>query len=104
MAKISQELENNIIKDYQDGLSMDNVASKYSINRKTVAAALKRNNIQARSNKINSRKYIHDFNYFETIDTEEKAYWLGFIYADGYISIRKGKDFTDYKLGIAIST
>ena len=25
-------------------------------------------------------------NIFETIDTEEKAYWLGFLYADGYIS------------------
>lgn len=104
MAKINQELENNIIKDYQDGLSMDKIAAKYSINRKTVAAALKRNNIQARTNKINSRKYIHDFDYFEIIDTEEKAYWLGFIYADGYISIHKNKGYTEYKLGIAIST
>lgn len=24
-------------------------------------------------------------NYFENIDTNEKAYWLGFLYADGYI-------------------
>lgn len=27
-----------------------------------------------------------NYNYFDCIDTEEKAYWLGFIYADGYIS------------------
>lgn len=26
------------------------------------------------------------YDYFETIDTEDKAYWLGFIYADGNIS------------------
>lgn len=25
-------------------------------------------------------------NIFDSIDSEEKAYWLGFIYADGYIS------------------
>ena len=31
---------------------------------------------------------MHKFNhnYFKTIDTEEKAYILGFLYADGYNS------------------
>lgn len=31
------------------------------------------------------RKHIFNEDYFEVIDTEEKAYWLGFIAADGYI-------------------
>lgn len=29
-------------------------------------------------------KYEKDINYFSCINTEEKAYILGFIYADGY--------------------
>ena len=29
--------------------------------------------------------------HFENIDTEEKAYWLGFLYADGYISSNEDK-------------
>lgn len=32
-----------------------------------------------------SKKYSFNENYFETIDSEEKAYWLGFLYADGYV-------------------
>lgn len=32
-----------------------------------------------------ARKYNYNDNYFENIDTEEKAYWLGFIAADGSI-------------------
>ena len=34
---------------------------------------------------------------FETIDTEEKAYWLGFMYADGYIGASR------YSVGINLS-
>jgi len=38
--------------------------------------------------------------YFEEINTKSKAYWLGFLYADGYISnIRKNKIF-GIKIGI----
>lgn len=32
-----------------------------------------------------SRKYLCNFNFFETIDTEAKAYWLGFFAADGCV-------------------
>lgn len=31
-------------------------------------------------------KYNYNQNFFEKIDTEEKAYWLGFLYADGCIT------------------
>jgi hypothetical protein len=34
----------------------------------------------------NSRKYEVDCAYFHKIDSEEKAYWLGFILAEAYIS------------------
>ena len=34
---------------------------------------------------ISNYKYTCNESYFETIDKEEKAYWLGFIYADGNV-------------------
>lgn len=37
-----------------------------------------------------------DRHYFKNIDSEEKAYWLGFIYADGYIC--------NYELGIKLKS
>lgn len=30
-------------------------------------------------------KYHYNKHFFDEIDTEEKAYWLGFFYADGYV-------------------
>jgi len=35
---------------------------------------------------LTRRKYFYNFDYFKKIDTPEKAYWLGFIYADGSVS------------------
>lgn len=34
---------------------------------------------------INNQKYTYYYDVFENIDTEEKAYWLGFLSADGSI-------------------
>ena len=36
-------------------------------------------------------KYYRNSNIFEKIDTEEKAYWLGFLYADGYVDPERGE-------------
>lgn len=43
--------------------------------------------VKNRALKLGVRKPKSTYNrdYFETIDTAEKAYWLGFIYADGYV-------------------
>ena len=45
------------------------------------------------------RRYFNNFNrnLFKTIETEEDAYWLGFILADGYINEDRG--FLNIKLG-----
>ena len=66
-----------IVKEYNDGKSGIEISNKYSISPSYVYKVLKRNNIKSRSNKINSRKYNFNQNYFDTIDTEEKHIGLG---------------------------
>lgn len=48
------------------------------------------------------RKHSVDENFFEVIDTEEKAYWLGFIYADGSVSIHKNTGSMTLEIGLQI--
>jgi len=50
---------------------------------------LKRNNISRRSTQTYTTKYISDEKFFERIDTEEKAYFLGLLYADGNNYVRE---------------
>ena len=45
-----------------------------------------------------TRKHFFNEDYFENIDTEEKAYWLGFIAADGCIV--KSSEYNSYRLYI----
>lgn len=44
-------------------------------------------------------KYYYNSDFFEVIDSEEKAYWLGFIYADGYVNVQDNRHF---ELGIEL--
>lgn len=46
------------------------------------------------------RKYNVDDNYFDNINTEEKAYWLGFLFADGCIHERSGQNRISLVLAI----
>lgn len=58
---------------------------------------------QSRNDHEKSLKYSFNIHYFDVIDSEEKAYWLGFIYADGYIvNAIPGK--THDAFGIALSS
>ena len=42
-------------------------------------------------------------NYFEIIDTYEKAHWLGFLFADGWITIEHKKSGDYYRMGLQLS-
>ena len=91
---------NEAIDLYDQGLSYTEIGKRISVNRKTVSFYLKKNGITPNPK---FSKYIskvpleklrkYDYSYcdhiFDVIDTEEKAYWLGFLYADGYISDAK---------------
>lgn len=97
---LTNEEKSALITDYKRGDSLRSLEKKYHHDRKVLSDILKAENVGIRSNVLNSRKYKHDEAFFEKIDTEEKAYWLGFIYADGFIGSRRGT--ASQKFGITL--
>lgn len=63
-------------------ISLTKLAEREGTTRQTLARHFKELGIEI-INKQNRSKF--DEHIFDVIDTEEKAYWLGFIFADGYI-------------------
>ena len=87
---LSEEEKQNIIIDYQNNISLHELEKKYHHTRSNLSKWLE--TIGIKTTKGNHyRKYFHQEDFFETIDTEEKAYWLGFMFADGYIINNENK-------------
>jgi intein-encoded DNA endonuclease-like protein len=61
------------------------IAKELDLNPTTICRILKRNNINIKGAGYFNRQYEINENFFNTIDNEEKAYFLGFWYADGYV-------------------
>lgn len=76
--KLKEEQVLNIVNLYtKDRKTMQEIADLFNISRTTVFYYLKKFNIPF----IN--KYPVKEDYFDKIDTEDKAYFLGLLYADG---------------------
>lgn len=106
MNKVTEAEKEKYVDLYNKGWSTIKIGKKFQRAPGTIRRHLNNSGIVLRSNRVNSRKYyINNKCYFDSIDTEEKAYLLGFIYADGYITKQKGGENSDYylkRLGVSI--
>ena len=92
------------VKEYIDAynrkeyITLGYLSKKYGMKRNTISKYIK----EAGGTVINKTNWIaFDESVFDVIDTEEKAYWLGFLYADGHLgykhnNIELGIDKLDY--------
>lgn len=91
MIKNYKELNNydkdKIVEYYYKNkdISIDNIALNLNTSNRGISRVLKEKHINTRL----KNRYTLDEHYFDFIDTEAKAYILGFIYADGFVGDEK---------------
>ena len=78
-----RNITNEILELANKGMTATEIAKIFKTSRQVVYRKLKEIGVTI-PNYHNALKF--DNTVFDTIDTEEKAYWLGFLYADGYVS------------------
>ena len=74
-----------ILNEYNAGLSSIFLGKKYKVSPLIIIRTVKEMGTKIRTNKENKTKYTFNHNFFKVIDTSEKAYFLGFILADGHV-------------------
>ena len=76
-----------IIEFYALGNSLINISNKFNCHHETIRKVLIKYNIKCRNSggHGNNRKIFFNQRFFDTIDTEAKAYFLGLLYADGCV-------------------
>jgi hypothetical protein len=77
-----------IIKRYLKGESSEILSSEYKCATSSICRLLKKAKV-TRPMSLSKRRYLINEEYFDKIDTEGKAYFLGLLYADGYNSESK---------------
>lgn len=83
------ELVKNIIHDYLNNNSIEEVGNIYNLHYQTISKILHNNNIDTKENM--KKKYNFNEKYFDEIDNQNKAYFLGFLIADGNVSKTSGR-------------
>lgn len=82
----SEQDNSRIIEMYSNGLSASKIAIEFNVSNSTITNILDLNGLLVRPGWSYSRKYPINEYVFDDLDSELSAYWLGFIYADGYVS------------------
>jgi hypothetical protein len=73
----------HLVRLYQSGLTAKQVGEQLGVSKKTVLKYLQRANVARRPAR---RVYSINEDYFKSVDDHWKAYWLGFMLADGSLS------------------
>lgn len=78
----------DVVREYESGVSAKKIAETHDVDASVIKRILISNNISIRRV---SKKYYFNEAYFQKINSEDKAYFLGLLFADGcnVISERK---------------
>lgn len=88
---LSREQQDQVVEIYKaGGVSTRAAAKQFEVTPPVIQNLLKRRGVTINRDRTQlCRTYKVNHRYFETIDTEEKAYFLGLLYADGNVSSKK---------------
>lgn len=100
--KLSKKRELELCERYINGESASALAPEYEVSISLVAHILRRHGYSTRPHAEARRTYSCNHNFFTNVDNEQKAYCLGFIAADGYITRPQARNSQQLIVSLAV--
>jgi intein/homing endonuclease len=97
---LTQAQINERIFEYYKTKSLIKTAKTFGVSAEAIYQLFTREGIFCFPMEISKRKYKFNENVFDNIDTDQKAYWLGFIAADGCVFHRNKSESPQLQIGI----
>lgn len=86
----SEDQKQYIKKEYvEKDKTLKELANQFQVQPKSIRNLLRKMDVEITNKKI--RDYPRDSNFFNKIDTPDKAYWLGMLYADGTVAMKSNQ-------------
>ena len=84
-SKLTDKQKIEIVEKYSTGkYTCASLGREYCVSGSSINSLLRRRNVAINSDPSSTRRqYSLNEHYFDIIDTENKAYWLGWMYSDG---------------------
>lgn len=93
-----------IVDSYKYGVSMNKIAKHFDSKMQgtVIKRVLTEEGEFVKGNRVSKNRFNNE--YFDSIDTEDKAYWLGFVWSDGNIHKRERENRSiEYCFKLALS-
>lgn len=87
--KLTKEQDQEIAKLHLGGMKVQDLANLFGVYPSTIRLALKYEGITPNPFRLHIRQ-----DAFDNLNNELSSYWLGFIYADGYVSVGDSPKFS----------
>lgn len=88
--RFNEELSNSVLSYYEKEKDLNILSTEFNIRKKNIAEFLKTKHVFVKGQYGGARKYPVNKYFFDEIDSEEKAYFLGLLYADGSNRLKRG--------------
>lgn len=99
---LTEEQKIESVKLYLSGVRTISIAKQFGVNRMQVTTVLKKAGVDVNHvNKQRKHKLINE-DFFENINSPEKAYFLGLLWADGCAYQKLGKDKVAHQIVISL--